>query len=160
MESSCRLSIWFRRPVSTRWRKIEITLVSFWRISQYATTSTEKSIYIIGGWTNDPTNTPIIAEYKNDEWHNVGNLEQSRNAHGAITSGLSTMVIGGHNPEYGEPLVNYLPVHIGIKKKLNHESRLLGCRQRYGKSKHLQTKSSLHHYQIIPTANLASLLLM
>ena len=68
------------------------------RISYYATASTEESVYIIGGWTGYSSTgykTPIIAEYKNDVWYNVGNLNQSRHAHGAITSGSLTMVIGG-----------------------------------------------------------------
>ena len=65
------------------------------RISHYATSSTKNSVYIIGGYINGPTNTPIIAQYKNDEWHNVGNLKQTRHGHGAITYGSLTMVIGG-----------------------------------------------------------------
>ena len=72
----------------------------FSRISNYATTSTEESVYIIGGWTDDSSTgyrTPIIAEYKNDQWYNVESLKQSRHAHGAITSGSLTMVIGGSN---------------------------------------------------------------
>ena len=72
------------------------------RISYYATTSTEESVYIIGGWTADSSNgyrTPIIAEYKNDQWYNVGNLKQSRHAPGAIMSGLLTMVIGGSSTD-------------------------------------------------------------
>ena len=67
-------------------------------IGFYATTSTEESVYIIGGYTGDSSTggkTPIIAKYKNDEWYNVGSLIQSRNGHGAITSGPVTMVIGG-----------------------------------------------------------------
>ena len=72
------------------------------RISYYATASTEESVYIIGGWTYDSSTnnrTPIIAEYKNDEWYNVGSLNQSRHAHGAITSGSLTMVIGGSSDD-------------------------------------------------------------
>ena len=73
------------------------------RISYYATASTEESVYIIGGWTGDMSTfekTPIIAEYKNDKWYNVGSLKQSRHSHGAITSGSFTMVIGGESPDY------------------------------------------------------------
>ena len=67
------------------------------RISYYATSSTENSVYIIGGYIASPSSTPIIAEYQNDEWHNVGNLKQARIGHGAITSGSLTMVIGGYD---------------------------------------------------------------
>ena len=79
----------------------------FSRISTYATTSTEESVYIIGGFIGDPfssnhSKTPIIAQYKNDEWYNVGSLKQSRHAHGAITSGSLTMVIGGDSAD-GQP---------------------------------------------------------
>ena len=66
----------------------------------YATTSTEESVYIIGGFIQASATgerTPIIAEYKNDQWYNAGSLKQSRHAHGAITSGSLTMVIGGSN---------------------------------------------------------------
>ena len=44
--------------------------------------------------------SPIIAEYKNDKWYNVGSLKQSRHSHGAITSGSFTMVIGGESADY------------------------------------------------------------
>ena len=79
--------------------------IFFSRISGYATTSTEESVYIIGGWTGDSSTdsrTPIIAEYKNDQWTNVGNLNQPRHAHSAITSGSLTMVIGGSSTD-GQP---------------------------------------------------------
>ena len=73
-------------------------LIFFSRIAYYATTSTEESVYIIGGFTYDSSTssrTPVIAEYKNNQWSNAGSLNQSRYAHGAITSGSLTMVIGG-----------------------------------------------------------------
>ena len=103
MECGGRLSIQFYRQVI-----IPISfepIVSFFRISHYATTSTEESVYIIGGFTYDSSTgnkTPVIAEYKNDQWYNVGSLKQSRHAHGAITSGSFTMVIGGSSaaPDY------------------------------------------------------------
>ena len=66
----------------------------FCRITHYATTSTEESVYIIGG-NGDSNALSVIAEYKNDEWFNIGNLQQARSSHGAITSGSWTMVIGG-----------------------------------------------------------------
>ena len=53
-------------------------------------------MYIIGGNNGDvPATSSVIAEYKNDEWFNIGNLQQARSSHGAITSGSWTMVIGG-----------------------------------------------------------------
>ena len=69
------------------------------RIAKYATTSSEESVYIIGGYNGESDGvsdvSSVIAEYKNDEWFNIGNLQQARSSHGAITSGSWTMVIGG-----------------------------------------------------------------
>ena len=81
-----------------------IGFILFLRISHYATTSTEESVYIIGGWIaeNGRTTdyrTPVIAEYKSDRWYNAGNLYQTRHAHGAITSGSLTMIIGGESTD-------------------------------------------------------------
>ena len=47
----------------------------------YATTHTDESVYIIGGWTGDSytgSRTSVIAEYKNENWSNVGSLKQAR----------------------------------------------------------------------------------
>ena len=62
----------------------------------YATASTDESVYIIGGYTaGSPGQTSLIAEYKDGNWKNDGNLAQSRHLHGAISSGSTTMVVGG-----------------------------------------------------------------
>ena len=67
------------------------------RISDYATASTSDSVLIIGGLTRgSPSRTSTIAEYKDGNWKNVGNLAQARYGHGAITSGSVTMVVGGY----------------------------------------------------------------
>ena len=68
----------------------------------YATTHTETSVYIIGGWTGDSytgSRTTVIAEFKNEEWSVVGNLNQSRHVHGAIATGSLSMVIGGSSTD-------------------------------------------------------------
>ena len=70
------------------------------RIAFYATASTSESVLIIGGY-NGGSYISTIAEYKDGSWKNVGNLAQARHAHGAITSGSSTMVVGGY-PNDGE----------------------------------------------------------
>ena len=73
------------------------------RISRYAVASTDESVYIIGGYTAvSPSYTSTIAEYKDGDWKNVGNLAQGRHRHGAITSGSITMVVGG-TPNDGSP---------------------------------------------------------
>ena len=74
----------------------------FLSICFYATTYTEDSVYIIGGWTGDlftGSRTTVIAEYKDEKWSNVGNLNTSRHVHGAITSGLWTMILGGSSTD-------------------------------------------------------------
>jgi len=53
---------------------------------------------IIGGWTKgSPSRTSTIAEYKDGNWKNIGNLAQARSGHGAITLGSVTMVAGGQS---------------------------------------------------------------
>ena len=72
------------------------------RISYYATASTEKSVLIIGGLTPEPTS--IIAEYKNESWKNIGNLAQARKNHVAISSGPVTMIVGGYPHDHGNTI--------------------------------------------------------
>ena len=75
------------------------------RISDYATASTSDSVLIIGGYTGVyQQKLSTIAEYKDGNWENVGNLAQARYAHGAITSGSISMVVGGE-PNSGSTLV-------------------------------------------------------
>ena len=81
----------------------------FFRICQYAAASTAESVYIISGYTaGSPHNTPTIAEYKNENWKNAGNLAQARRSHGAITFGLTTMIVGG------DPTTGLLWVQINL----------------------------------------------
>ena len=70
----------------------------FFRISFYATASTDESVFIIGGLHNGGsiTRSSIIAEYKDGSWKNVGNLAQARNTHSAINFGSAIMVVGGY----------------------------------------------------------------
>ena len=75
------------------------------RISHYATTSTQNSVYVMGGYTHDSSTnrkTSIIAKYTNDDWFAVGNLRQSRHGHSGITFGSMTMIIGGISTD-GKP---------------------------------------------------------
>lgn len=72
------------------------------RIRNYATTYTEKSVYIIGGrhheYDYEPNHrqmTDIIAQYNNDIWTEVGKLEKPRENHAAITVDGMTMILGG-----------------------------------------------------------------
>ena len=50
------------------------------------------AVYIIGGdYTKD-----IVAEFKNDQWRRLANLNQGRREHGSITIEGQTMIIGGY----------------------------------------------------------------
>ena len=79
-----------------------LTNVYLFRIRNYATAYTEKSVYIIGGRQNDygyyPKDrqmTPIIAQYNNDIWIYVGKLQYPRENHAAITVDGLTTILGG-----------------------------------------------------------------
>ena len=69
----------------------------FFRISFYATASTDESVFIIGGLHNGGsiTRSSRIAEYKDGSWKNVGNLAQARHNLSAINFGSAIMVVGG-----------------------------------------------------------------
>ena len=63
-------------------------------ISHYSATQTSDAAYIIGGFSN---NIPsVIAEFKNDEWRRLDDLNTGRYWHGSITLGKQTMIIGGY----------------------------------------------------------------
>ena len=61
-------------------------------ISHFSTTQTFDAVYIIGGlYTQD-----IVAEFKNDQWRRLADLNQGRYGHGSITIEGQTMIIGGY----------------------------------------------------------------
>ena len=71
------------------------------RITRYATVSTDDSVLIIGGFTSgSPTCLSTIAEYKDGNLNEVGDLAGRPYSHGSITSGSTTMIVGGQ-PIYG-----------------------------------------------------------
>ena len=64
----------------------------FSRIEYYSTAATSDAAYIIGGrYTQD-----IIAEFRNNQWRQVGSLKKGRYGHGSISLGDQTMIIGGY----------------------------------------------------------------
>ena len=67
-------------------------MTNFREISIYSTTQTLDAVYIIGGYVTKD----IVAEFKNDQWRRLANLNQGRDAHGSITFGGQTMIIGGY----------------------------------------------------------------
>ena len=66
--------------------------MNFRGISYYSTTQTSDAVYIIGGWFTKG----YVAEFKNDQWRRLGNLNQGRYGHGSITIGGQAMIIGGY----------------------------------------------------------------
>merc|ERR1719197_165069 len=60
-------------------------------ISFYSTTQTLDAVYIIGGLYTKK----IVAQFKNDQWRRLADLNQGRERHGSITIGGETMIIGG-----------------------------------------------------------------
>ena len=68
-----------------------ICKTNFRRISLYSTAQTLDAVYIIGGrYTKN-----IVAEFKDDQWRRLEDLNQGREGHGSITIGGQTMIIGG-----------------------------------------------------------------
>ena len=64
------------------------------RIWQYATASTDSAAYIIGGWNGDDYFS-TIAEYKNNKWRKIGNLNEPKMSLSAISNYGEYIVVGG-----------------------------------------------------------------
>ena len=64
----------------------------FSRMYYYSATQTSDAAYIIGGGASQN----VIAEFKNDKWRRLDDLNTGRYAHGSITLGSQTMIIGGY----------------------------------------------------------------
>ena len=57
-------------------------------------------MFIIGGEAGDPLGSAdslsdIVAQFKNNQWTRLANLNQGRQGHGVITIGEETMIIAG-----------------------------------------------------------------
>ena len=60
-------------------------------ISQYSTANSPDAAYIIGG-----VYTPnLVAEFRNDQWAQLDDLNRGRSYHGSISVGTRTMIVGG-----------------------------------------------------------------
>ena len=65
------------------------------RISHYATASTNIAAYVIGGYDgNKPVST--IAEFKNNNWQNIGNLNEPKYGPSKIFHDGEYMIVGGY----------------------------------------------------------------
>ena len=67
-------------------------------ISDYSTAHTDDAIYIIGGGESRFT----VAQFKNDQWQKLSNLQRGRHSHGSIKIADQIVIIGGFGRnEYG-----------------------------------------------------------
>ena len=66
--------------------------MNFRQIYYYSTTQTLDAVYVIGGYIAKNS----VAEFKDDQWRRLANLNVGRHAHGSITLGGQTMIIGGY----------------------------------------------------------------
>ena len=64
------------------------------RISHYATASTNIAAYIIGGYDGS-NQVSTIAEFKNNNWQNIGNLKEPKEGLSAIFHDGEHMIVGG-----------------------------------------------------------------
>ena len=64
------------------------------RIWNYATASTDSAAYIIGGYNGDEK-VSTIAEYKNNKWRKIGNLNKAKRNLSAIFNNGEYIVVGG-----------------------------------------------------------------
>ena len=67
------------------------------RISNYATASTDSAAYIIGGYGGciGVEKVSTIAEYKNNKWRKIGNLNEPKTHLSAIFNNEEHIVLGG-----------------------------------------------------------------
>ena len=68
------------------------------RIYDYATTSTTKSVFILGGSPIDEVNDRV-AQFHSGHWLDSGELLHQRHNHGAISNSIETMIIGGYQTQ-------------------------------------------------------------
>ena len=70
-----------------------LLIKNFSKIYAYSTASTDDAAFIIGGYDVYET----IAEFRNNQWRNLGSLTKGRYYHGSITVAQETMIIGGYS---------------------------------------------------------------
>ena len=60
-------------------------------MTSYSSASTPDAAYIIGGYYTEN----VVAEFKDHQWSQFGNLNKGRHYHGSLTVGDQTIIIGG-----------------------------------------------------------------
>ena len=66
---------------------------------QYATASTDSAAYIIGGYIGyiyNKSHVSTIAEFKNNKWRKIGNLNEPKINLSAIFNNGEHIVVGGN----------------------------------------------------------------
>ena len=70
--------------------------MSKFSIHSYGVISRKSSVLIFGGWCDD-SDSSLIAKYTLDKWEHVGNLQQARYGHRAISNDDRIYIIGGEH---------------------------------------------------------------
>ena len=65
--------------------------INFSAIREYSTASTSYAAYIIGGYYTKR----VVAEFKDNQWRQLNNLNKGRYMHGSLSVGDQTIIIGG-----------------------------------------------------------------
>ena len=77
--------------------------LNFWfifeifRISNYATASTDSAAYIIGGYDSLDEGVSTIAQFKNNKWLKIGDLKEEKYSLSAIFHDGEYLIVGGSN---------------------------------------------------------------
>ena len=60
-------------------------------IAYYSTANSPDAAYILGGFYIQT----LVAEFRDDKWTQLDDLNKGRDSHGSINLGTKTMIIGG-----------------------------------------------------------------
>ena len=66
-------------------------LTLFRRISHYSTAQTSDAVFVLGGYYT----ANVAAEYKNDQWRKLDDLQQPRRGHRSVVIENQLISIGG-----------------------------------------------------------------
>ena len=94
MEIGTRLSFSFKVSLFLNF----LFIFKILRISYYATASTDSAAYIIGGY--DGSNyVSTIAQYKNNKWLKIGDLNEKKSGLSAIFHKGENFIVGGYTSD-------------------------------------------------------------
>ena len=69
-------------------------IFTIFRISNYATASTDSAAYIIGGYGYEKEST--IAQFKDNQWLKIGDLNEKKTSSSAIFHDGEYLIVGGY----------------------------------------------------------------